>query len=294
VVYASQEYVGSYRLLNLLMTGQTSQVWEVMHGASQERRALKFLLSDYFRHREHVTYLKHEFAVGSKLKHERVIQMYDLGVHAGSPYLVMEYFPFPNLKQHLLRGTGRIAHLVPKIVEQAADALGYFNDQGWVHRDIKPDNYLMHDNGDIKLIDFALAVKRKTGLAKMFSGRSKIQGTRSYMSPEQIRGQALDQRADVYSFGCMTHELIGGKPPFTGISSNELLNKHLRHAPPSLLSVDSNVTPEFAALIQRTLAKKPEKRPESMAEFGSELRAIRVFNKTPPPPAENPDEENVS
>jgi serine/threonine protein kinase len=162
-----------------------------------------------------------------------------------------------------------------------ADGLYYLHTQGWIHRDVKPENYLVSPEGDVKLIDFALAQKQKGSLARMLSGKGKIQGTRSYMSPEQIRGKPLDPRADVYSFGCSIHELVGGKPPFTGSDTNELLMKHLRTPAPPLVVIDKNVTSEFSGLVQRLLSKKPDDRPESMEMFLREFRKIRVFKEMP-------------
>ncbi len=101
------------------------------------------------------------------------------------------------------------------------------------------------------------------------------------MSPEQIRGEALDGRADLYSFACTIHELLSGKPPFTGTSANELLTKHLKSSPPSLEALNPNVTPEFAQLIRRSLAKNPDARPKSVDDFLREFRMIRVFKMTP-------------
>ena len=85
-----------------------------------------------------------------------------------------------------------------------------------MHRDIKPDNFLVTEDGDVKLIDFALAQRIRTGLSRLFAGRTKVQGTRSYMAPEQIRGKPLDGRTDVYSFGCMLYELLSGKAAVHG------------------------------------------------------------------------------
>jgi serine/threonine-protein kinase len=276
--------LGPYRLLNVVMSGQTSQVWEAIDDAKAQRFAIKILLADYRHQREHVAFLKQEYAVGKTLQHPRVIRIYEYTVDKISPYLVMELFPFPNMKQFLRRGQDQIAHLVTKVIEQSADALGYFNDQGWVHRDVKPDNFLVSTEGDVKLIDFALAEKVKTGLAKFFGRSKKIQGTRSYMSPEQIRGQALDSRADLYSYGCAIFELAAGRPPFTGGNSDDLLTKHLKSPPPPLAAANPKVTQEFSDLVRRMMAKRPEDRPESLALFLREFRQMRVYKETPKPP----------
>jgi serine/threonine protein kinase len=198
----------------------------------------------------------------------------------------MEWFAAANLKQFSRQGIEYIGHLMPKVTVQAAEAVAYFNDQGWVHRDVKPENFMVSKSGDVKLIDFALARKAAGGLGKLFSPKGKVQGTRSYMSPEQIRGAALDSRADLYSLACSFFELITGRPPFTGASANDLLVQHLKAAPPLMEASNRNVTPEFSKLIRRALAKKPDLRPKSTREFLNELKSIRVFKRDMQPPAD--------
>jgi serine/threonine protein kinase len=135
----------------------------------------------------------------------------------------------------------------------------------------------MKPTGEVKLIDFALAQRRRGGLMKMFARTSKVQGTRSYMSPEQIRGQSVDERSDVYSLGCTIYEIVSGKLPFTGSTTAELLNKHLNSVAPSVQAINRNVSDELAQLLKRMLAKLPAQRPQNCDEFLKEFLHIPVF-----------------
>src|SRR6185436_164659 len=127
-------------------------------------------------------------------------------------------------------------------------------------------------------------------LSALFSfGKKSVQGTRSYMSPEQIRNQNLDQRADIYSYGCTLFELITGKPPFTGTNADELLNKHLTGPIPSAQVGNDNVTPEFAALIRKMMSKRREDRPNTLYDFLKDFRAMRAFKVVPKPPEGGPN-----
>jgi len=279
-------YLGRYRLLNLVNTGQTSQMWQAYDDSVHQFFAVKTLQEKFRKSREHASYLKREYAVGSKLDHPRIIHVFEYGTDRGAPYVAMEWFAAPNMKQRLRMGVETYAHHIPKIVLQATEALSYFNGHGWVHRDIKPDNFLVADDGEVRLIDFALAQRSRGVLGRLIPVRSKVQGTRSYMSPEQIRGEGLDERSDLYSLACTLFELVGGRPPYTGTSSDELLTKHLRAAPPSLEASNRNVTPEFAQLIRRAMAKKRSARFKSVTEFYDALQEIRVFRENPLPPVE--------
>jgi serine/threonine protein kinase len=105
------------------------------------------------------------------------------------------------------------------------------------------------------------------------------------MSPEQIRGQQLDARADIYSFGCMVHEFFSGKPPFTANTPNELLQRHLSSKPQPLTVFDKNITPEFAAYVGRMMAKDSKDRPGNMKDVMMEIKTQKVFYNPPQPPA---------
>jgi serine/threonine protein kinase len=280
-VAKAQEYLGSYRLLNLVGTGRKCEVWDAMHDALGQRRACKLILPQYANDKEQLSLLRQEYTAARELDHKNVIHVYEFNVDKHVPFLAMEYFPSVNLKEVLRQRYEAIEPLIPKVIERAAMALAHVHDRGWVHRDIKPDNFLVNEQGDVKLIDFALAERKKGAIARLLGGRGKVAGTRSYMSPEQIRGQPLDERSDLYSFGCMVFEMLARRPPYTGQNTDELLNKHLRNAPPAVEAQNKNVMTEFSNLIKKCLAKDREDRPQSMVEFLREMQATRVFRRPP-------------
>ena len=276
------ERIGPYRPLRVIGAGQVAQIMECLRDGTGERAALKVLIGPMADDKQHLALLKHEFEVGQTLSHPRVIRFFQFSKDPGYAYLAMEFFPSPNLKK-LVQSPGPegLAPFAAKIIEQSAEALGHVHDQGWIHRDVKADNFLVNATGEVKLIDFALCQKKKGFLGRLLGGKDKVQGTRSYMSPEQIRGEALDQRADIYSYGCVLFELLGGKPPFTGSSTAELLNKHLKSAPPPIESANRNVTPAFSKLLKRLLAKEPSERPASLREFLEEFRKLKLWDVAP-------------
>jgi eukaryotic-like serine/threonine-protein kinase len=280
-----RDFLGPYRLARLIRAGNTAEVWEAVEEPSQKRFALKVLKQKYRDDKVETALLKFEYTVASELTSPHIIKIHEYRIEAGTPFLVMELFSELNMKQALRRGPDSLAFMLDTIVDQAALALYHMHDKGWIHRDIKPDNFLVSRTGETKLIDFTIAERKKKGLGKMFHRASKtVQGTRSYMSPEQIQGKICDERSDVYSFGCVLFEAVTGKPPYTGQTPNDLLTKHLNASIPSPIVHNDNVTPEFAALVKRMMAKKPEQRPPSMYEFRKEYRALQVFKKRPKPP----------
>jgi len=265
--------------LNAVHTGPSTQIWRAFHDGQKSFFAVKTLLEDYRQKRRYVGYLRWEFQVGSSLTCERFIRIHEFAVHHKVPYLAMEWFAGATMKHRLRQGPETLVALTPKMIAQAAEALAYFNGQGWVHRDIKPENFLVADNGDVKLIDFALARRSRGLLRRLLRPRSKVQGTKSYMSPEQIRGEWLDQRADLYSLACTFYELLAGRPPFTAGSVKELLHKHLKTPPPTLEAANRSVTPEFAQLVRWAMAKDPAERPRSTQDFYERVRATPVFRR---------------
>ncbi len=231
-----------------------------------------------------IALLKHEYNVAKDLSSPRIIRVVDYREDGGRPYLVLELFSELNMKQVLRRGPDSLAFMLDQIVEQAAEGLYYMHTKNWIHLDIKPDNFLVSREGQVKLIDFTIAQKKKTGLGKLFHSAKVAKGTRSYMAPEQIRKKVCDERTDVYAFGCVLYELCTGKPPYTGDTPNDLLSKHLNASIPSPIVHNDNVTREFADLVKSMMAKKQELRPPSMWEFLKMFRSMQIFKKRPRKP----------
>jgi serine/threonine-protein kinase len=285
----ASEIIGGYRLQNLLMTGQTSQVWEVVEVISHRHFAMKLLLPERAREGEHRRMLFHEAEVGKQLAHPNIIRILTVMRDKVNPCFVMEFFPSGSVKLRMMRKqTDFIKEQAHSILRQTATALAFMNAKGWVHRDVKPDNILCNSAGDVRIIDFALAQRIPTGLAKLFRRRrGKGAGTRSYMSPEQIRGEALDGRSDIYSFGATAYEISTGRPPFRGQTAQDLLNKHIIEKATSPKIYNPDVTDEFAALVLHMLAKKREDRPKDFHQVLMKLRNVRVFKSEPAKATEN-------
>ncbi len=277
------QLVGPYRLLNLISTGKATQIWEVIRDSTGTRYALKKLQRGPAT-AEDAALLKNEFQVLRKLEHPNVIQLCDHGTHQGMPFLVLELFRVPSMKQLIRQGLASYERRLVRIVREAAEALVYLAEQGLVHRDIKPDNFLVGPEGQVKLIDFALARPRAGALERLLPRKRNIQGTPSYIAPEQLRCRPADLPADVYSLGCTFYELVCGRPPFTGSSVNELLNRHLKQPPPNPRVACPRLEPEFAQLIQQMLAKDPQKRP-SMPEVRRRLHGLKLLRPAASPGA---------
>jgi serine/threonine-protein kinase len=270
------DVIGGYKIQKAMATGQTSQVYEVVEQASGRHFAMKVLLPEKARDAEHRQLLFHEAEVGVKLAHPNIIKIVKLVKDPRNPYFIMEYFPAGNLQFRIQnKKWDFIKEFGHSILKQAATALAYMNASGWVHRDIKPANIMVNSAGEVRLIDFALAQRASKG--RLLKRKGQAAGTRTYMSPEQIRGQALDGRADIYSFGVSAYELATGRPPFRANTPMELLRKHLTEKPDSPQVHNSDVTDEFAELILRMLAKDKKDRPKDFHEVLIKLRTIRIF-----------------
>lgn len=286
------EFIGGYKLRTLLQTGQTSQVFEVIEPKSGLHYAMKLLLPEAATNPEHRSTLFNEAEVGVKMAHQNVVRIFKVNKSESAPHFIMEFFPSGSLRLRLQAKDQKfIQEHARRIFRGAGTGLAYMNAMGYIHKDIKPDNILVNSLGDTKIIDFAIAkkiVKKKGFLAKLFKRKGKVQGTPSFMSPEQIKNEDLDGRADIYSYGCTLYELTTGRPPYRGTSTNDLLTRHLaeKPSPPSMYNRD--LTEEFSNFVLKLIAKKKEDRPSSFHEVLIQLRKVpQIFKSVP----EKRDEE---
>ncbi len=270
-----RDFLGPFQLIRLIRQGVTSAVWEAKRTGEKERVALKLLLSKYQKDKTEIASMKHEALVGGEIRHPNVIAIFDYHVANNIPFVSMQLFPAKNLKIELRERPTYVQINIKQIIQKCAQGLAHMHSKGWVHCDIKPDNFLADEQGNVKLIDFAIALKMKKG---WFGGArpKSIQGTRSYMSPEQIRRKSLDQRADIYSLGCVIFEMMSGRTPFNAANPDDLLNRHLNTPPPNLLSC-SGATRDLAALVIRMMDKDPAKRPADLQVFLKEFQRIGMF-----------------
>jgi serine/threonine protein kinase len=291
-VAGNRNFLGPFRTVRLIRAGQTCQVWEAVDERTKERVALKALQPEKRNDKTEIAYLKHEYVVANKFDHENIIRIDGFYTDRSVPFLAMEFNSGKNAKIQIRQNFEEILYFSKTIIETAAQGMSYLNHNGWLHCDIKPDNLLIAENGVTKVIDFAISQKIRKGISKFLGSRSKqTQGTRSYMSPEQIRGQRLSEESDIYSFGCTVFEILTKKPPFSASTPDELLMKHLRSSAPVASTINSNITAELSELIRAMMSKKKEKRPSSFDEFLNLFRAIRPFRIAPKLPSQEEDEK---
>ena len=274
-----KDFIGPYQLLRLIRAGNSTQVWEAVRSGEKKRIALKVLTSRYRKDKHEIAQLKHEANIGKQLKHENVIEIYDYYDETGIPLISMELFHANSVKISIREKRDQLLPILTPMIRQCVLGLKEMHDKGWVHCDVKPDNFLADDNGLVKLIDFSIGnkIKKTGGLAGLFNSRPKaVQGTRSYMAPEQIRRKNSDARTDIYGLGCMIFELMSGKLPYTGNSPDQLLKRHLTATIPSLESC-SDASTDFSNLVKKMLAKKPEHRFQSMADFLGVFERCQMF-----------------
>jgi serine/threonine-protein kinase len=264
-------FAARYRVEAQLGSGGMGVVLKVHDLQLDEEVALKVVRAGLASNPAFLEMLKQEIRLARKITHRYVLRTHDFGECDGIPYVTMEYLKGITLR-NLLDGRGRLPlPLVLRIARQVAEGLEAAHAVGVVHRDIKPANVLFDVRGDAKIMDFGLASPVAALIARE---AGNLMGSPRYMSPEQIRGERVDARTDLYALGIMLFELCAGVPPFDSSRINDLLAMHLEARIPSLTDTLPDLSPDLGALVRRLMEKRPEDRPQSAAEVVEILKML--------------------
>lgn len=262
---------GRYRVEARIATGGMSTVYRGLDVRLDRPVALKVMDARYAGDQQFLTRFHREARAIASLKHPGLVAIYDQGNDPAHPFLVMELIEGGTLRE-LLRERGPMPpHAVAAVLQPVLGGLGVAHRAGLVHRDVKPENVLISDDGEVKLVDFGLV--RAVAEAGVTS-TSVILGTAAYLSPEQVLGADTGPCSDVYSVGIMAFELLTGTTPFTGDSAITVANQRLDQDVPPPSSLIDGVPPQFDALIARATARDPDDRFADAAAMSAELDAI--------------------
>ena len=312
------DHLGGYELMKQLGAGGMGAVYLAKQTSLDRDVAIKVMHANWAKDPIFLARFTREAYAAAQLNHHNVVQIYDIGADAGINYFSMEFVEGKSLGDVLKRNGTIDPNVAVGYVLQAARGLKFAHDRGMVHRDIKPDNLMLNVEGIVKVADLGLVKTRgmtatddalpdggEPSVAKSQGGGSKLQsvsvgvtnvgsamGSPSYMSPEQCRNAAgVDHRADIYSLGCTLYAMLSGRTPFVGKTAMDVIHKHLNDPPPPLLTVAKGITKDLAAIVDRTLAKEPDNRFQSMEEFIGVLRNWQDQSKAGPP---RPTEEQIT
>jgi len=265
------ERIGQYEIRTLLGKGGMGAVYLAEDHSLGRQVALKILPPHLSEDSEIVARFAREARALAALRHPNLMHIYTVGEHEGRPYFAMEYVKGSTLKAALAKTT----HLpVSRAVRTAAEmmaALDKVHEAGIVHRDVKPGNIIIDEDGRAVLMDFGLARRRQDA---RLTGDHTVLGTPQYMSPEQAESADVDCRADIYSLGIVLYEMLAGSPPFKGKTSFEVLRQHIESSVPAPSSLRPDVPAGLDVVLARAVAKSPDDRYRNVREMAADLVGV--------------------
>ncbi|HSF83360.1 MAG TPA: protein kinase [Anaerolineales bacterium] len=277
---------GRYRIEALLGQGGMSAVYRATDPNLRRTVAIKLIHAHLSSDPNFVGRFKEEAAAVARLRHPNIVQVHDFNIDGETYYMVMEYLVGETLQARLkrLNATGRHMPLdeALRLCLQVCEAAGYAHNHELVHRDIKPANIMLNVNNQAILMDF--------GIVKIIGGdyhtaTGATIGTAMYMSPEQIRSERIDDRADIYSLGVTLYEMISGRPPYTADSALTLMMMVLNDPLPALGESRPGLPDSLLRAVHKALAKEPAERYQTMAEMAAGLRGVQAELASAPPAA---------
>ena len=275
--------LGSYRILEKLGSGGMGTVYLAKDARLGRRVALKLLPEHFAGDEELVRRFVQEARAASNLNHPNILTVHEIGEAEGRRFIVTELVEGRTLRERLSEGRFELGDALD-ICAQVAGALAKAHDAGVVHRDIKPENVMVDEEGHVKVLDFGIAKRLAPAAsvdteaptsAQVNTAAGVVLGTAAYMSPEQVRGQELDPRTDVWSLGVVLYEMLAGRPPFEAQNYGDLVVSILHGEPPPLSDSGVESPPELERLLGLALAKERDERYRSARELREDLRRLR-------------------
>ncbi len=249
---------GRYELAHLVARGGMAEVY-LAHDKFLDRPvALKILFPELSVDRSFVERFRREAQAAANLSHPNIVPVFDWGEDSGVYFIVMEFVDGRTLSA-ILRSAGAMhPDRAAEITADVAGALAYAHRRGVVHRDVKPGNVLITEEGVVKVTDFGIA--RALNTEESLTQTGAVMGTATYFSPEQAEGLGVDARSDIYSLGVVLFEMVTGRPPFLGETPVSVASKHVREHPPVPREINPSIPPDLEAIILKCMAKSPEHR----------------------------------
>jgi eukaryotic-like serine/threonine-protein kinase len=276
--------IGKYRVISRLGEGATSEVFLAHDDFRKTDVAIKRLRyghgDDVDDGHFHTRFFAAEADLVGQLQHPNVVRLLDAGVDGAAPYVVMEYVPGQTLARFCRPDALLTLETIVEVAFKCAMALGYCWKQGLIHRDVKPANILVVMRGldvqDVKITDFG-------SVMNLASDRTQVLrvGSLNYMAPEQVDGDELDCRTDMYALGAVMYHLIAGRPPFEAASQPALLKQIFHSSPPPLTQLRADVAPALDQLVRQAMARRREDRPASWDDFAASLSQLISRHEVP-------------
>ncbi|HEY6374713.1 MAG TPA: protein kinase [Edaphobacter sp.] len=272
--------LGPYEILALLGTGGMGEVYRARDGSLKRDIAIKVLPTSLARDDDRLRRFKLEAEAAAALNHPNIVSIFHVGEHDGSPYLVTELLYGETLRERLYRGALRLREALDLAIG-VAHGLAAAHRAGIVHRDLKPENLFVTKDGHVKILDFGLAKLTKplaiddtTTSLNPQTNPGQLLGTVGYMSPEQVRGQSVDARSDIFGFGAILYEMLTGKRAFRGPTAVETMSAILNEDLPSDSQFSSGVPLALQKVVRRCVEKTPDQRFQSALDAAFALDAL--------------------
>jgi len=261
--------VERYELEELVGTGGMSSVYRARDRLLERPVALKILHEQYTLDPEYVERFRREARAVAQLAHPNIVTVIDRGEQDGRQFIVFEYIDGENLKQVVNREGALPVREAVELTIQVARALGFAHERGIVHRDVKPQNVILGEDGRAKVTDFGIARSLDVdGVTQT----GTVVGTSDYIAPEQAQGRQVDAQTDVYSLGVVLYELLTGEVPYDGDNFVAVAMQHVHQPAPSVLDRRPDCPPRLDLVVQRAMAKEPDDRHDSMADLVDDLQ----------------------